>query len=116
VALISSQDPYQALRAYQAEAKQTDTVSLGAAAVQAMHSYLDAHYRNTLDEPLPLLGGKTLRQAVKTAKGRKEAVDWLKQLENIEHRRAADQGHKAYDTGWIWQELGIERPGGHSSS
>ena len=62
----------------------------------------------TLDDPLPMLGGKTLRQAVTTNKGRKKAVDWLKHLENIEHRRTANQGLKPYDTGWIWQELGIE--------
>ena len=67
--------------------------------MQAIHLFLDGHYRHTLDEPLPVLGGKTLRQAVTTNKGREQAVDWLKQLENIEHRRAADQGHKAYGHG-----------------
>ena len=109
-ALISSQDPYQALRAHRAEPTQNDKKSASAEEVQAIHLFLDGHYRHTLDEPLPVLGGKTLRQAVTTNKGRKQAVDWLKQLENMEHRRAAEQGHKAYDTGWIWQELGIERP------
>ena len=109
-ALTSSQDPYQAIQENRAKPKKTDTVILGPEAVQAMHSFLDEHYRQTLDDPLPVLGGKTLREAVKTKKGRKEAVDWIKQLENMEHRRAADQGHKAYDTGWIWQELGLERP------
>ena len=107
-ALTSSQDPIQAIKEHRAEPKQNDTRPTSAEAVQAVHSFLDEHYRQTLDQPLPVLGGKTLRQAVKTKKGRKEAVDWLKQLENMEHRRAADQGHKAYDTVWIWQELGIE--------
>ena len=79
-------------------------------AVVAMHAYLDDHYRRTLDDPLPVLGGRTLRQAAKTKNGRKEVIDWLKGLENIEHRNAAEQGQPVYDTSWIWQELGIERP------
>ena len=108
-ALTSSQDPYQAIKEHQAEPKQNDTRPPSAEELKALHAYLDEHYRNTLDEPIPMLGGKTLREAVKTKAGRKEAVDWIKQLENLEHRRAAEEpGYKAYDTGWIWEELGIE--------
>lgn len=77
-------------------------------AEQAIHSYLNDHYRRTLDDPLPILDGKTPRQAVKTKKGRVQVIDWLKQLENSEFRRAAAQGHKPYDTSWIWRELRIE--------
>ena len=108
-ALISSQDPYQAIKEHQAEPKQNDTRPPSAEEIKALHAYLDDHYRNTLDEQIPMLGGKTLREAVKTEEGRKEAADWIKQLENMEHRRAASEpGYKAYDTGWIWEELGIE--------
>lgn len=80
-------------------------------AEQVIHSYLDDHYRRTLDDPLPLLDGKTPRQAVKTGKGRARVVDWLKQLENSESQRAAAQGHKPYDMAWMWRELKIEEPG-----
>ena len=79
-------------------------------AVQVIHSYLDGYYRRILDDPHPSVDGKTLRQAAKTRKGRERAIDWLKQLENTEHRRAAQQGHKPYDTSWLWRELGIEAP------
>ena len=58
----------------------------------------------------PRWTGKTLRQAARTRKGRDKVIDWLKQLENTEHRRAAQQGHKPYDTSWMWRELGIEAP------
>ena len=109
-ALISSQEPSQALQAHQAEPTQNDIESATEEDVQAIHAYLDEHYRHTLDDPLPVLGGRTLRQAARTKKGRKQAIDWLKQLENLEHHRAAKQEHKAYDTRWIWKELGIERP------
>ena len=79
-------------------------------AAQVMHSYLDDHYRRTLDDPLPMLDGKTLREAVRTHTGRPQVIDWLKELENIEHRRAAHEGHRPYDTAWLWRELGIEVP------
>lgn len=77
-------------------------------AEQAIHSYLDDHYRRTLDDPLPLLDGKTPRQAVKTKKGRTQVVGWLKLLENSEYRRATGQGHNPYDTAWMWRELKVE--------
>ena len=79
-------------------------------AVQVIHSYLNDYYRRTLDDPLPILDGKSLREAAATPKGRGRVIDWLKQLENIEHRRAAQQGHRPYDTAWLWRELGIEAP------
>ena len=79
-------------------------------ALQVMHSYLDDHYRRTLDEPFPMLDGKTLREVAATTKGRDRVVDWLKQLENAEHHRAAQLGHRPYDTAWLWRELGIEAP------
>lgn len=110
-ALTSSQDPYQAMRARRAEPRQEEVRIPTEEEVKAIHLHIDDHYRHTLDEPLPILGGKTLRKAAATKNGRQEAIDWLKQLENMEHRRAATQGHPPYDTGWIWQELGIERPG-----
>ncbi len=77
-------------------------------AEQAIHSYLDDHYQRALDDPLPILDGKTPRQAVKTKKGRAQVVDWLKLLENTESRRAAGQGHKPYDMAWMWRTLKIE--------
>jgi hypothetical protein len=77
-------------------------------AEQAVHGYLDDHYRRTLDDPLPNLNGKTPRQAVKTKKGRRQVVDWLKYLENSEFRRAAEQGHEPYDMAWMWRELKLD--------
>ena len=75
---------------------------------QAIHAYLDAHYRRTLDDPLPVLDGKTPHQAVRTEKGRVQVIDWLKQLENSEFRLAARKGRKPYDMRWMWRELKIE--------
>ena len=79
-------------------------------AMQIVHLYLDNHYRRTLDDPLPMLDGKTPREAARTREGRPQVIDWLKQLENMEHRRAIQEGHEPYDMAWLWRELGLEMP------
>ncbi len=77
-------------------------------AAQIMRDYFDDHYRRTLDDPLPILDGKTPRQAVKTKKGRAQVIEWLKYLENSEHRRASGDGQEPYDMTWMWSELKLE--------
>jgi len=79
-------------------------------AEQAIHSFLDSHYRQTLDDPLPYLDGKTPRQAAKTKKGRERVISWLKKWENSEGRRAASQGQQPYDFQWMWREMKIDDP------
>ena len=74
---------------------------------QLMRDHLDKHYRETLDAPIPALGGKSPRQAVRTAAGRAKVIDWLKMLEN----RSAGHGEgpiAEYDFGWMWGELGLQ--------
>lgn len=107
---VSTKDVYELLKEREGQPTRDEVEPPPEEAVVAIHAYLDDHYRRTLDDPLPMLGGRTLRQAAKTKEGRKEVLNWLKGLENIEHRKAARQGQPAYDTTWIWQELGIERP------
>ena len=107
--LISHQDPEQAMAEYTGEP--ADELGLPPEeAARIIHAYFDEHFRRTLDKPLPILNGKTPRQAAATPEGRAQVIDWLKQLENTEHRRAAQQGEKPYDTAWIWRELGLEVP------
>ena len=74
---------------------------------QLMRDHLDKHYRETLDAPIPALGGKSPRQAVRTAAGREKVIEWLKMLEN----RSAGHGEgpiAKYDFGWMWVELGLQ--------
>ena len=77
-------------------------------AEQVIHSYLDKHYRQALDDPRPYLDGKTPRQAARTKKGRAQVISWLKKLENSEARRAASQGQQPYDFQWMWREMKID--------
>jgi uncharacterized protein (DUF2384 family) len=74
---------------------------------QLMRDHLDKHYRETLDAPIPALGGKSPRQAVRTAAGREKVIEWLKMLEN----RSAGHGEgpiAEYDFAWMWGELGLQ--------
>jgi hypothetical protein len=70
---------------------------------------LDRHYRNLLDQPIPALGNKSPRAAIRTAKGRVKVVDWLKTIEN-RAAASADQNHDIanYNFSWLWTELGID--------
>ena len=77
-------------------------------AAQFMQDFFDDHYRRILDDPVPILDGKTPRQAVKTKKGRGQVIEWLKHLENSEHRRANGDGQEPYDMTWMWRELKLE--------
>jgi hypothetical protein len=73
-----------------------------------LHDSLDRHYRNLLDQPIPILGNKSPRAAVRTAKGRVKVVDWLKTLENHAAKSAGRNSQIAnYSFNWIWTELGV---------
>jgi len=73
-----------------------------------IHNGLDRHYRDLLDQPIPVLGNKSPRAAVKTAKGRAKVVDWLKTLENNTAKFAGSNDEMAtYNFNWLWMELGV---------
>jgi len=73
-----------------------------------IHEHLDRHYRETLDQPVGMLGNKTPRQAAKTPKGREKAAEWLKYLENQSTAWPDPADPMAgYDFSWMWEELDI---------
>ncbi len=74
---------------------------------QIAHDYMDTHYRETLDAPLPALHGKSPRQAVRSAAGREKVLEWLKLLENRSAQND-NAGIGDYDFGWMWAELGLQ--------
>ncbi|WP_117196260.1 hypothetical protein [Rhizobium terrae] len=77
-------------------------------AEQVVHQFLDRQYRETLDQPVGMLGNKTPRQAVKSAAGRKKVVEWLKYLENHSSRHPNPADPMAtYSFEWMWRELGV---------
>ena len=74
---------------------------------QIKHDYMDKHYRETLNTPLPALDGKSPRQAVRSAVGREKVLEWLKLIEN-RNAQHDDAAIGAYDFGWMWAELGLQ--------
>jgi hypothetical protein len=73
-----------------------------------VHDYMDRHYRDVLDQPVPMLGGETPRAAVKTDTGRIKVIEWLKMMENRTAKSADPNSPMAnYSFGWLWTELGL---------
>jgi hypothetical protein len=73
-----------------------------------IHATMDQHYRKLLDEPIPALGNKSPRAAVKSAKGRAKVADWIKGIENHAAGSVGRNDDMAtYDVSWLWAELGL---------
>lgn len=72
-----------------------------------VHQALTDHYRKTLDDPIPMLGGQSPRKAARTPNGRTKVVEWLKTLENSSARHGPDDPMADYDFAWLWHELGL---------
>ena len=66
------------------------------------------HYDRWPDDPLPALGGKTARQAVKTKSGRKAVLDLIREMEHDESREAR-AGQPAFDFTALRKTLGLEQ-------
>ncbi len=74
---------------------------------EALRQVYDRHYRSWVDEPIPMLGGRTPRHAARLKTQRPVLVNLLKTIENGMERQG-QPGSPAYDIGWIWKELGLE--------
>ena len=70
----------------------------------ALQSYVTQHYRQTLDEPVPMLNNHTPRECAKNPELQPEVIKWLKSLENT-HQRSPQQD---YDFSWMWKELDLD--------
>lgn len=73
--------------------------------LEAMSEQITAHYRQTLDEPIPMLNDKSPRECAKDPGLQSDVIAWLKYMENLNQRSPGS----TYDFGWMWSELGLER-------
>ncbi len=69
--------------------------------------YMEDYYAKWLDTKLPVLGGKTPRQAVKNAAGKRKVAEILKQIENMEAHKRKEGGY-AFDVSILRAELGVK--------
>ena len=66
-------------------------------------------YATWPDEPIPALGGKTPRQAIRTAAGLERVKGLLRGYEASETQQARRQGRRAISYAFLWKALGIAR-------
>jgi len=71
----------------------------------AMQQHLMQHYRNTLDEPIPMLDNDTPRECSTDESKRSKVIEWLKFLENADSKSP----NTTQDFGWMWEELGLSK-------
>ena len=76
---------------------------------QVEREFLRRHYERWPDEPVPALGGKTPKSAVRTEKGRQAVIELLKEFELHEARKALGGGGEPFDFGFLWKRLGLEK-------
>ena len=76
---------------------------------QVEREFLRRHYERWPDEPVPALGGKTPKAAVRTKKGRQAVIELLKCFEIHEARKASREGGEPFDFGFLWKRLGLEK-------
>jgi hypothetical protein len=72
-----------------------------------VHQTLDRHYRAVLDQPVPMLGDVSPREAARTTGSQEKLVNWLKVLENSNAQLGRASAIATYDVRWIWEELGV---------
>jgi hypothetical protein len=68
------------------------------------HDAVLAKLRSTLNDPIPQLKGKTLRQVARSVKGRPDAISWLSEQERILKSNPQLGG---LDMRPLWQELAL---------
>jgi Protein of unknown function (DUF2384) len=74
---------------------------------EALLAWKTAHYKSWPDDPLPALGGKTARQAIRTPKGRDAVRNLLRTMEHSEEKEKK-QSLPAYDFNILRRELGLD--------
>ncbi len=78
---------------------------------EVLELVLRRYYEDWADVPIPALGGKSPREAVKTPEGREAVEALIKSYEHTESQRAAREGGKPVDFGFLWDKVGLARPG-----
>ncbi len=106
--LDAHEDVGHAMRARQGKAKKTGLQSgpfeLSPEVAAELHQVVLAKIRSTLDEPIPQFKGKTLRQLARSAKGRPDAISWLREQERILKSNPQFAG---LDLRPLWQDLSL---------
>jgi hypothetical protein len=106
--LEAHEDIEQAVRARQGSARKmrsrSPVVELPPELAAQLRDDVLAKILATLDEPIPKFKGKTLRQLARSAKGRPDAISWLREQERLLKHNPQLAG---LDLRPLWQELAL---------
>jgi hypothetical protein len=84
---------------------------------QAVLEFQQRHYRDWLDQAIPMFGGASPRVAAEDPRKRGKVVAALKDLEH-QYYRELGAGRPGFDPWWMWAELGLhehpDAPGRHA--
>ncbi|MCW5635957.1 MAG: DUF2384 domain-containing protein [Rubrivivax sp.] len=76
---------------------------------QVIEQVLRRQYAHWCDEPIPVLDGKTPRQAIATPAGLERVKGLLRSYEAGEREQSAEQGRPPFSFQFLWDGLGITR-------
>ncbi len=65
-------------------------------------------YANWAKEPIPLLDGKTPKQAMKTVAGLERVKGLIRSYESMEKQQALDEGRREISYAFLWDALGLK--------
>jgi len=71
----------------------------------AIQQHLMQHYRNTLDEPIPMLDNESPRTCAADPDKQQKVINWLKMLANTD--KSTPGAPQDFD--WMWHELGLQK-------
>jgi hypothetical protein len=103
------QDPLQAIKSSKDKPEKQIDSEIPMEIQQELYTqFMQKHSEKWLNEKIPLLGGKTPLEAVKTEEGKKKVVELLKDFENREEHNKRE-GRPYFDLSWMWERLNIEK-------
>ncbi len=79
------------------------------ALADAIETVIRRSYANWADEPIPVLQGRTPRQAMQGVSGLERVKGLLRSYEDGEAQQAAQQGRRAISYQFLWDALGLRR-------
>lgn len=105
---ISYEDVGQALKRAPATTHEKKEEIPAEVQAELLGNYYEGHYRKWLDEPVKALGNRTPRHAARLKTMRPKLIALLKDFESHSERQRRS-GQIAYDFGWMWAELELNR-------
>ena len=95
-----------------AQAKTSSAMPAGIGAetlAVAMEAVIKRTYANWTDEPIPVLEGRTPRQAIQSVPGLERVKGLLRSYEDGEAQQASQQGRREISYQFLWDALGLRR-------